>query len=145
MFVGSFTHNVDTKGRVFVPSKLRQGLGQSFHICRSMDTRCIRIYNNAEWDKVMEKLLESEEVTNEAIRRFSFFSSEVEMDAQGRIMIPEVLRKFARISDKAYIVGMLGWVEIWEPSEFASVMGEDDDLIDVRPDEYGALRKAGIR
>lgn len=142
MFVGNYTHNIDAKGRVFVPSKLRQELGQSFYICRGMDCRCIRAYNKVEWEKMLSKLRDSDAADNIARRRLSFSSMEVEMDAQGRIMLSEQLRKFARLEDKVCIVGMIDWVELWDPSQFAEVMG--DELLDPDMDEYETLRMAGI-
>ncbi len=145
MFSGSFTHNVDTKGRVFVPSKLRQELGQSFHVCRGLVEHCIRAYNNAEWEIVMEKLYANPDIPTKTLRLFSSTSGEVEMDAQGRILLPENLRAYARITDKANIVGMKDWIEIWNPAEYADYMGDGEEDTVITPEDYDLLRKAGLR
>lgn len=142
MFVGNYTHNIDTKGRVFVPSKLRQELGQRFYICRSIDCQCIRAYNLTEWENMLTKLRDSNLEDNMARRRLAFSAVEVEMDSQGRIMLAEQLRKFAGLTDKVCIVGMLDWVEFWNPDLFDQLMG--DGLTGPDMGEYETLRSAGI-
>jgi len=142
MFVGNYTHNIDAKGRVFIPAKLRQELGQRFYICRGIDCRCIRAYNLIEWEKMLTKLRDSNLEDNIARRRLAFSAVDVEMDSQGRIMLTEQLRKFAGLSEKVCIVGMIDWVEFWDPDQFTEVMG--DDLISPDKAEYEILRGAGI-
>ena len=142
MFVGNYTHNIDTKGRVFIPAKLRQELGQRFYICRGLDCRCIRAYNLLEWEKMLTKLRDSSLADNTARRRLAFSAVDVEMDSQGRIMLTEQLRKFAGLTEKVCIVGMLEWIEFWDPEQFAATMGED--LVEPDMAEYEALREAGI-
>ncbi len=142
MFVGNYTHNIDAKGRVFVPSKLRQELGQRFFICRSIDCRCIRAYNLTEWENMLTKLRDSSMQDNMARRRLAFSAVEVEMDSQGRIMLGEQLRKFAGLTEKVCIVGMLDWVEFWDPDIFEEVMG--DVLLGPDMGEYENMRSAGI-
>jgi len=142
MFVGNFTHNIDAKGRVFVPSKLRQELGQRFYICRGMDCRCIRAYNETEWVRMLSRLRDSNLGDNSARRRLTYSAVDVEMDSQGRIMLTEQLRNYAGLTEKVCFVGMLDWVELWNPESFAEMMG--DDMMDPDKDEYDALREVGI-
>lgn len=142
MFVGNYTHNIDTKGRVFIPSKLRQELGQRFYICRSMDCQCVRAYNLTEWENMLTKLRDSNLTDNMARRRLAYSAVEVEMDSQGRIMLTEQLRQFAGLTDKVCIVGMLDWVEFWNPETFDEVMG--DSMAGPSQSEYEAMRIAGI-
>ena len=144
MFVGNYTHNIDAKGRVFIPSKLRQELGQRFYICRSMekDCRCIRAYNSAEWENMLLKIRDCTAEDNLSRRRLAASACDVEMDSQGRIMLTEQLRRYAGLTEKVCIVGMLDWVEFWDPDHYTEIMGEDLETPDV--DEYETFRSAGI-
>ncbi len=142
MFVGTFNHNIDAKGRVFIPAKLRQELGQRFYICRGLECRCIRAYSEAEWHKMLTKLRDNTAGDNIARRRVSASSIDVEMDSQGRIMITELLRNYAGLTDKVCIVGMLDWVEFWDPAQYAAIMG--DEFGEPSEAEYKALVEAGI-
>jgi len=117
MLIGSFLHNVDTKGRVFIPAKFRLDLGSHFYVYRSHDG-CIRAYGEAEWKLVLDKLKNSTVKSNQLRRRILSSTVEVDMDSQGRVLIPEELRKFALIVDKVKIVGMADWVEFWNPDKF---------------------------
>lgn len=142
MFVGNFSHNVDTKGRVFIPSKLRQDLGSTFYICKGLQFRCIRAYNKEGWENTLQKFVVGNTENNDARRRLVHSASEVEMDAQGRIMLSELLRKYSRINDKVLIVGMVDWVEIWDPDIYHDVMGDDDEPLS--EDECRIMRTIGI-
>ncbi len=126
MLIGSYLHNVDAKGRVFIPAKFRLDLGSHFYIYRSHDG-CIRAYAEEEWNEVLEKLRHSTVKSNQLRRRILSSTVEVEMDTQGRVLIPEELRRAALIIDKVKIVGMAGWVEFWNPEKF--------DLLDSLEDE----------
>lgn len=130
MLVGSYLHNVDAKGRVFIPAKFRLDLGSRFYVYRSHDG-CVRAYSEEEWSAVIEKLKNSTVKSNQVRRRILSTTVEVEMDTQGRVLIPEELRSFAMIIEKVRIVGMAEWVEFWNPEKFDRVMNEDDEEADI--------------
>lgn len=130
MLVGNFLHNIDAKGRVFIPAKFRLDLGSHFYIYRSHDG-CIRAYGESEWNVVLEKLKSSTVKSNKLRRRILSSTVEVEMDTQGRILIPEELRKYALIIDKVRIVGMADWVEFWNPEKFEIIESQDDEEEDI--------------
>lgn len=114
MLVGSSLHNVDVKGRVFIPSKFRLDLGSHFYVYSNFDG-CVRGYNEREWAKLVEQLSQLPIEANQ-VKRLIFSSAvEVDMDSQGRILLPEELRSHAMIVDKTKIIGMNTWVEFWCP------------------------------
>lgn len=123
MPVGKYTHNVDVKGRVFVPSKFRPDLGNHFTIFLSPKDKCIRAYNEDNWNKYRKKLARIKDPDN-GLRRLIFSSaSDVETDSQGRILIPSEMLSDIGVTEKMVIVGMDRWVEMWEPDEYDRVFG----------------------
>lgn len=115
MFTGEFQHTLDEKGRVIIPAKLREGLGDVIMITRGLD-RCLFIYPLEAWKKIEQKLKELPLTRSEA-RAFAryFFSgaAEVEIDKQGRILIPQNLREYAGIEKEVAIIGVSDRVEVW--------------------------------
>ncbi|MFC7442319.1 division/cell wall cluster transcriptional repressor MraZ [Laceyella putida] len=115
MFMGEFRHNIDEKGRVIVPAKFREGLGDSFIITRGLD-HCLFAYPQSEW-KQLEQKLKTLPFTKADARKFTrfFFSGacEVELDKQGRANIPSHLREFAQLTKECVIIGVSSRVEIW--------------------------------
>ena len=97
MFMGEYSHTIDTKGRLIVPSKFRESLGDSFVVTKGLDG-CLFVYDMTEWKSFEEKLKElpmSHRDTRKFARFFLAGASQVEVDKQGRILIPNVLREFA--------------------------------------------------
>ena len=115
MFMGEYNHTIDAKGRVIVPSKFRETLGDEFVVTKGLDG-CLFVYDNNEWTAFEEKL-KSLPITNKEARQFVRFflagAASVEVDKQGRILLPAVLRDFAGITKDAVLVGVGNRVEIW--------------------------------
>lgn len=115
-FVGEYKHSVDNKGRVIIPSRLRNDLKGTIYLCKGFET-CLLILTSEEINKIAIKI-EKDSLTNEGKRKFSraFFSSmtEVGFDNQGRILIPSNLKEYARINTDVIIVGNGFYIEIWE-------------------------------
>ncbi len=115
MFFGEFNHTIDTKGRVSVPAKFREQLGDSFILTKGLDN-CLFIYPQNEW-KVLEDKLKQLPLTNRDARAFVrfFFSgaTECEFDNQGRIRIPNNLREYAELEKEAVMIGVATRIEIW--------------------------------
>ncbi|MCL2486098.1 MAG: division/cell wall cluster transcriptional repressor MraZ [Oscillospiraceae bacterium] len=114
MLFGGFLHNVDIKGRVFIPARFRPVLGARFYVCANHDG-CIRGYNEQGWAEFMEKLSRLTIEANQILRKIYGSTTELEMDQQGRVLLPEELRAHAKITDKTKIIGMGGWMEFWNP------------------------------
>ena len=115
MFIGEFTHALDAKGRVSIPSKFREALGEQFYITKGLDN-CLFVFPKDEW-QLFEEKLKSLPMTNKNARAFVrlFFSgaSECELDKQGRILIPQTLREHAGIEREAVIIGTGTRIEVW--------------------------------
>lgn len=115
MLLGEYNHNLDEKGRVSVPSKFREDLGNSFIVTKGLDT-CLFIYSKDEW-ATFETKLKNLPLTNTNARNFIrfFFSgaAECELDKQGRINIPQTLREYACLEKDVTVVGVSTRVEIW--------------------------------
>ncbi|NLK95853.1 MAG: division/cell wall cluster transcriptional repressor MraZ [Clostridiales bacterium] len=120
MFIGEYQHALDSKNRMIVPSKLREELGSKFVITKGLDG-CLYAYPLSEW-KILEEKLKTLPLTNKDARAFVrfFFSgaSEVEMDKQGRGLIPQNLKEYAGIEKEIVSIGVLSRVEIWSKDKW---------------------------
>lgn len=126
MFLGEYLHTLDPKNRISVPSKFRKELGRVVVVTRGLDN-CLYIYSRKAWEK--EARIYASEVNGSAARRglarlFLAGSSEVEVDSAGRVLIPEHLKAFASIKDKAVIAGVADRVEIWEEQSWKKYTAE---------------------
>ena len=120
MFYGEYEHALDAKDRVIIPAKFREvfkeNYAEKFFMTRGLD-RCLFLFIEEEW-RIQEKRLKSLSFTREQARAFNrlFFSgaSEVACDKQGRILIPQYLKKYAGIAEEVMIIGVTSRVEIWD-------------------------------
>lgn len=129
MFIGEYSHSLDNKNRMIIPAKLREELGSKFIITKGLDG-CLYAYPIEEW-KILEEKLKSLPLTNKDARAFVrfFFSgaSEIEVDKQGRGLIPQNLLEYAGISKEIISIGVLTKVEIWSKEKWEDY---NDDNID---------------
>ncbi len=140
MFMGEYNHTIDAKGRLIIPSKFRESLGDEFVVSKGMDG-CLFVYDNEEWKKFEEKLL-SLPMMDKQVRQFTRYflagAASVEVDKQGRILIPSVLREFADITKDAVLVGVGSRIEIWSRERWeGTVSFEDMDEISNHMFELG--------
>lgn len=114
MLTGEYQHNMDQKGRVTVPSKFREDLGDKFYVCKGLDG-CLFVLSSAQWDKLVEKVSAIPLAQGKGIQRY-FFSgaAEVEPDKQGRILIPQSLRDHAGLEKDVTVIGAAVRAEIWD-------------------------------
>lgn len=128
MFMGEYNHTIDTKGRLIIPSKFREVLGDEFVVTKGLDG-CLFVYPNAEW-KSFEEKLKVLPITNKNARQFSRFflagASTCEVDKQGRILLPMILREFAELEKEVVLVGVLSRIEIWNKSKWNESNTFDD-------------------
>lgn len=141
MFIGEYQHTIDEKGRLFIPSKFREGLGTSFFITKGFET-CLFAYPAAEWASLEEKL-RSLPFTQKSARAFVrlFFSgaAECSFDKQGRILIPNTLREYARLTRDAVIIGVASRVEIWAKEEWEKFSAEAEPAYEQFAEEIGGF------
>ena len=120
MFIGEYHHNMDEKGRLAVPVKFRVDLAKGAVVTKGLDNSLF-LYTLEEWKNLAVKLA-SLPISQSNTRAFSRLmlagAMDVEIDKQGRIVIPEYLRKFAKLSKKAVIVGLYTRLEIWNEDEW---------------------------
>ena len=128
MFMGEYNHTIDTKGRLTIPSKFREVLGDDFVVTKGLDG-CLFVYDNKEWNAFEEKL-KSLPLTNKEARQFARFflagAAEVEVDKQGRILVPNILREFAQISRDVVLIGVASRIEIWSKERFEGIATFED-------------------
>ena len=120
MFLGQYCHTSDAKGRVFIPAKYRDGLGKTFIVTRGLD-KCLCIYPMEEWDKLTAKIEQFPTVTGRKVKRFIYSeASDLELDTQGRALLPQTLRDYADIDkgSDVIIIGVGTYAEIWSVSEW---------------------------
>ena len=131
MFTGEFRHSIDAKGRVAVPARFRAELATGAHVSRWMDN-CLAIFPNQAWQKLADRVGEQRyaDAGARAFSRFLFSGAfEVELDAQGRVVLPSALREFASLKGDAVVVGALDHIELWEPGRWSAAaedMSSDD-------------------
>ncbi|MBQ5746588.1 MAG: division/cell wall cluster transcriptional repressor MraZ [Clostridia bacterium] len=138
MLLGQFDYNVDAKGRVFVPAKLKEELGETFVLAKSMDP-CIAIYSKEMWEAYVAKLSGLPEMRARSIRRFVFSTAvEATADAQGRVVLSQPLREYASLEKEVVIIGVGDHVEIWNKDKYNGYMEEQsvDSMVETLM-EYG--------
>ena len=116
MFMGEYNHTVDPKGRLIIPAKFREQLGDEFVVTKGLDG-CLFVYTKEEWHNIEEKF-RGISMTSKDARKFSRFffagAAALELDKQGRILLPPVLREYADLQKDVVLVGVLSRVEIWD-------------------------------
>ena len=128
MFIGEYEHTVDVKGRIIMPSKLRENIGEKFIITKGLD-KCLFAYSKSEWANFEEKL-KTLPLTNKNARDFvRFFLSgavECEIDKQGRFLVPANLRTYANIDKEIVIIGVGTRLEIWNKESWNNYSSEEN-------------------
>ena len=115
---GQSAHNIDAKGRLFIPVKLREELGETFHVTIGPD-HCLTIYPNDTWDDFMAKFHDMPYSKGKSLRALSANAVDCEPDGQGRILIPAKLRKYADLEKEVVVIGSFDRAEIWNAERWA--------------------------
>lgn len=132
MFMGEYNHTVDTKGRLIIPSKFREQLGEEFIVTKGLDG-CLFVFPQDEWQAFEEKL-RTLPLTQKGARQFTRFfvagATPCELDKQGRILLPATLREFASLDKDVVLAGMLNRIEIWSKDKWTenNACGDMDDI-----------------
>lgn len=142
MFMGEYQHNIDAKGRIIVPSRFRDELGESFVVTKGLD-KCLFVYPLGEWKKLEEKLRLLPLTSMDArkfVRYFFAGAVECEVDSQGRIVIPSNLRSYASLEKQIVSIGVADRVEIWNKEKWEAYNDEEnfvDNELAAKMAEYG--------
>lgn len=124
MFLGEFEHAIDDKGRVAVPARFREELSEGLVLTRGFDL-CLQAFPRARWQELSTRVSSLSLGSPEArtLRRILFSNAaEVEVDRQGRILIPQNLREYAGLAEQVVITGMDNYFELWSSERWSSVL-----------------------
>lgn len=134
MFIGEYSHVIDAKGRMFMPAKFRDELGEKFIVTIGLD-RCLFVFP-AETFQIYKEKLDAISLANKDARNFTRFffagAGECELDKQGRIMLPQKLRAYARLEKDVTVVGVSGRIEIWNTEDW----DKEHSIENFSPDEF---------
>ena len=117
---GQYEHTIDAKGRLFIPAKLRQELGSTFHVTVGQD-HCLSIYSDESWAVFMDKLKGMSYNEVKRLRGLFAYGADCEPDAQGRILLPAKLREYAGLEKDVVVIGSFDRVEIWNAQRWAEL------------------------
>ncbi|HNU89813.1 MAG TPA: division/cell wall cluster transcriptional repressor MraZ [bacterium] len=129
MFIGEFQHNLDEKGRLAIPAKFRADLKKGAVVTKGLDN-CLFLYTKDAWEELITSKLSRLSFNKANQRAFARFmlsgASEVEFDAQGRIVLPEYLRHFADLHKQVVIAGLYDRLEIWDKDRWEAYRADND-------------------
>lgn len=132
LLIGEYEHSIDTKGRLIMPSKLKEDIGEKFVVTKGLDG-CLFVYSQTEW-KTFEDKLRAFPLTNKdaraLVRFFLAGAMECEIDKQGRFLIPGNLREFAGLEKEVVVIGVLDKIEIWSKDKWQKYSEEENSSAD---------------
>lgn len=128
MFIGEYKHTIDGKGRMIIPSRFREDLGEKFILTKGLD-QCLFIYPDDQWRLLKEKL-DRLPLSNKKARKFTRFflagAQECEVDKQGRILISQNLREYANLEKETILIGVSTRIEIWSKENWEQYNDDED-------------------
>lgn len=140
MFIGEYQHTLDAKGRMFIPAKFRDELGEKFIVTLGLDN-CLFVFSSDEFNKLKEKQ-DSLSIANKDARNFARFffagACECEPDKQGRINLPQRLLSYAHLEKDVTIVGVSNRIELWSTDKW----NEQFNFDNFSPDEFSEKMEA---
>lgn len=141
MLLGEYKHTVDVKGRVAVPAKFRTKLEKGAIITRGLD-HCLFVFGAEEWQRLAEKItsLPLAQAGSRAFARLMLSgASDAPLDTQGRILIPEHLREYARLKKNAIVTGLYTRLEVWDAEEWKNYKAKTESAADEIAEKLGEL------
>ena len=124
--IGQYQHSIDAKGRLFIPAKFREELGETFYVTIGLDG-CLSVYSDTKWASLIEKVEALPLSKARSMRTLFANAAKCEPDAQGRILIPAKLREYAKLEKEVIITGASRCVELWNPERWAPIESEGLD------------------
>lgn len=141
MLLGEYQHNLDIKGRVAIPAKFREKLTVGAIITRGIDN-CLFVFANAEWDALAQKLIAlplAQANSRAFVRLMLAGASDVEIDNQGRILIPDYLRKYAGLKKEVVVAGLYNRIEIWDQGAWQTYKTKTENASEEIAEKLGEL------
>ena len=130
---GEYQHTLDSKGRLSIPARLREDLGNVFFVTLSMD-KCLSAYSSESWEALSEKVNEMPYVKQRKMRPLFAYAAKCEVDAQGRILIPQNLRDFAGLTKNVAVVGCNNHAEFWDSDSWSAI-----NVIETTPENIAGV------
>lgn len=121
---GEYQHALDNKGRIFIPARLRDELGQVVYVTLSMD-RCLSAYSTENWEALTEKVNALPYVRQRKMRPLFAYAVRCEVDAQGRILLPLNLREWAGLEKNVTVVGCNNHAELWSSESWKAILEKE--------------------
>jgi MraZ protein len=141
MLLGEYQHNLDIKGRVAIPAKFREKLNAGAIITRGIDN-CLFVFANAEWDTLAKKLIAlplAQANSRAFVRLMLAGASDVELDNQGRILIPDYLRVYAGLKKNVIVAGLYNRVELWDEAAWTTYKKKTESSSEEIAEKLGEL------
>ena len=142
MLIGEYTHTIDTKGRMAVPAKFREKLGGPGAILTRGLDKCLFLFTAKDWEPMVQKI-SALPITQSNSRAFSRLmlagAMEVELDQQGRILLPDYLREYAGLKKVAVVAGLYNRVEIWDEATWKAYKNKTEAQSDEIAERLGEL------
>jgi MraZ protein len=141
MLIGEYTHSIDTKKRLSLPSKWRKELGKKLVVTRGLDN-CLFVYPLKEWQKITEKVgqLPLGQADTRGFNRFFLSGAvEAEVDSVGRILVPDFLKDFAHLKSKVVLAGIHDRVEIWDEKKWTDYKRKIEGQADALAEKLGEV------
>ena len=121
---GEYQHSLDAKGRLFIPAKLREELGDMFYVTISMD-KCLNAYSAESWKEFSDKVNAMPYVKQRKMRPLYANAAKCELDAQGRILLPQKLRDYAGLTKNVTVIGSNNHAEFWDTDAYDQVCSDE--------------------
>lgn len=141
MFIGEYSHSIDAKKRLALPSKFRGELGEKVVVTRGLD-RCLFVYPMRTWEQLSEKLGAlpvGEPGTRSFIRLMFAGASDIELDSQGRVLLPDNLKEYAGLGRDVVVAGLFNRLEIWDREAWNGYKVEAEKNTDAIAEQLGRL------
>ncbi|MFH1047176.1 MAG: division/cell wall cluster transcriptional repressor MraZ [Patescibacteria group bacterium] len=141
MFIGEYQHVIDEKGRLAIPQKFRKELAGKAVVTRGLDD-CLFVYTAAEWKKIAEKLaaLPFSQANTRALARLMLAGAmDVEIDKQGRVLVPDYLRKYAGLKKDTVVAGLFNRLEIWDQKAWEKYSARTEKNAEEIAEQMGEL------
>jgi len=141
MLLGEYKHNLDIKGRVAIPAKFREELKSGAIITRGLDN-CLFVFTSKEWEVLAQKLvsLPLAQANSRAFARLMLAgATDVEIDSQGRVLIPDYLRKYAGLSKQVTVAGLYNRIEVWDSESWDKYKQKTESSSDEIAEKLGEL------
>ena len=130
---GEFQHTLDSKGRLFIPARMREELGGVFYVTLSMD-KCLSAYSAESWQEFSDKVNAMPYVKQRKMRPLFAYAAKCELDTQGRILLPQNLRDFAGLTKGVTVIGCNNHAEFWDSESWSLI-----NSVETTPENIAAV------